>query len=85
MFLRGDIERCVRAVMDGEEQEAARARARARRGGGATPRARGVPGGSSDRSLDEFVEFLRGGSGADAGEKWKTLVREGSEAAASEM
>ncbi|EEE59737.1 hypothetical protein OsJ_12191 [Oryza sativa Japonica Group] len=86
MFLRGDIERCVRAVMDGEEQEAARARARgeARRWSDAA-RAAVSPGGSSDRSLDEFVEFLRGGSGADAGEKWKTLVWEGSEAAASEM
>ncbi|XP_052150733.1 indole-3-acetate beta-glucosyltransferase-like [Oryza glaberrima] len=86
MFLRGEIERCVRAVMDGEEQEAARARARgeARRWSDAA-RAAVSPGGSSDRSLDEFVEFLRGGSGAGAGEKWKALVREGSEAAASEM
>uniref|UniRef100_A0A0D9ZBW7 Glycosyltransferase n=1 Tax=Oryza glumipatula TaxID=40148 RepID=A0A0D9ZBW7_9ORYZ len=86
MFLRGEIERCVRAVMDGEEQEAARARARgeARRWSDAA-RAAVSPGGSSDRSLDEFVEFLRGGSGASAGEKWKALVREGSEAAASEM
>uniref|UniRef100_J3LRS5 Glycosyltransferase N-terminal domain-containing protein n=1 Tax=Oryza brachyantha TaxID=4533 RepID=J3LRS5_ORYBR len=40
---------------------------------------------ASDRSLDEFVEFVRAGAGADAGEKWKALVREGSEAAASEM
>uniref|UniRef100_A0A0D9VXQ6 Glycosyltransferase n=1 Tax=Leersia perrieri TaxID=77586 RepID=A0A0D9VXQ6_9ORYZ len=84
MFLRGEIERCVRAVMDGREDEeqgrAARVRDEARRWSGLA-RAAVAPGGSSDRSLDEFVDFLRGG----AGEKWKALVREGSEAAPPEM
>ncbi|KAF0913110.1 hypothetical protein E2562_020249 [Oryza meyeriana var. granulata] len=83
MFLRGEIERVVRAVMDGEQEgsaEDARARGEALRWSDAA-RAAVAPGGSSDRSLDEFVEFVRAG----AGEKWKALVREGSEAAASEM
>uniref|UniRef100_A0A0E0KHQ4 Uncharacterized protein n=1 Tax=Oryza punctata TaxID=4537 RepID=A0A0E0KHQ4_ORYPU len=87
MFLRGEIERCVRDVME-QEESAGRARSEAWRWSDAA-RAAVSPGGSSDRSLDEFVEFLRGGSGAgadaDAGEKWKALVREGSDAAASEM
>ncbi|XP_040377608.1 indole-3-acetate beta-glucosyltransferase-like [Oryza brachyantha] len=83
MFLRGEIERCVRAVMDGGELEGS-ADAGARRWSDSA-RAAVAAGGSSDRSLDEFVEFVRAGAGADAGEKWKALVREGSEAAASEM
>ncbi|KAL5217205.1 hypothetical protein ABZP36_017889 [Zizania latifolia] len=81
MFLRGEIERCVRAVMDEEQQGcAASARAGARRWRDAA-RAAVAPGGDSDRNLDEFVEFVRAG----AGDKWKALVREGSEAAASEV
>ena len=77
MFPRGEVERCVRAVM-GAGGAAAREAA-----GKWSVRARAAvaPGGSSDRSLDEFVEFERAG----AAEKWKALVLEGSEGAGSEM
>ncbi|KAG8062175.1 hypothetical protein GUJ93_ZPchr0003g17491 [Zizania palustris] len=83
MFLRGEIERCVRAVMDEEQQGcAASARAGARRWRDAA-RAAVAPGGDSDRNMDEFVEFVQ--AGACAGDKWKALVREGSDAVASEV
>ncbi|KAL6637643.1 hypothetical protein ACP70R_025215 [Stipagrostis hirtigluma subsp. patula] len=77
MFLRGEVERCVRAVMPdggGPEREAARRWRDA-------ARAAVAPGGSSDQSLDEFVEFVRAG----AAEKWKALVLEGSEPEGTEM
>lgn len=79
MFLRGEIERCVHAVMD-EDGSAASARAAARQWRDAA-RAAVAQGGSTDRNLDEFVEFVR----ASAGEKWKSLVLDGSEVAGSEM
>ncbi|GJN23669.1 hypothetical protein PR202_gb11335 [Eleusine coracana subsp. coracana] len=76
MFLRGEVERCVRAVMD--DGDAVREAAGKWRD---QARAAVAPGGSSDRSLDEFVEFVRAG----AAEKWKAMVLEGSEPAGSEM
>ena len=77
VFPRGEVERCVRAVMGGAAARAAAGKWRDR------ARAAVAPGGSSDRSLDEFVEFVRAGAGA--AEKWKALVLEGSEGAGSEM
>ncbi|WVZ60155.1 hypothetical protein U9M48_010211 [Paspalum notatum var. saurae] len=82
VFLRGEVERCVRAVMgEGERAPAAREAAGRWRD---KARAAAAPGGSSDRNLDEFVEFLRAGAAA-AGKNWKALVLDGSEAAGSEM
>ncbi|KAF7052131.1 hypothetical protein CFC21_060275 [Triticum aestivum] len=56
VFPRGEIEQCVRAVMEDEDGRAASARAAARR---LRDAARGVlaPGGSSDKKLGEFLEF----------------------------
>ncbi|RCV41380.1 hypothetical protein SETIT_9G131300v2 [Setaria italica] len=80
VFPRGEVERCVRAVMDeGEGAAAMRETAGKWRD---RARAAVAPGGSSDRSLDEFVEFVRAGAAA---EKWKALVLEGSEPEGSEM
>ncbi|KAK3149666.1 hypothetical protein QOZ80_3AG0220640 [Eleusine coracana subsp. coracana] len=79
MFLRGEVERCVRAVMD--DGEGARAVREAAGKWRDQARAAVAPGGSSDRSLDEFVEFVRAG----AAEKWKAMVLEGSKPAGSEM
>ncbi|KAJ1294073.1 hypothetical protein BS78_01G118400 [Paspalum vaginatum] len=76
MFLRGEVERCVRAVMDEGEKSASAARKAAGEWRDKA-RAAAAPGGSSDRNLDEFVEFLRAGA---AGKNWKALVLEGSEA-----
>ncbi|KQK13701.1 indole-3-acetate beta-glucosyltransferase [Brachypodium distachyon] len=61
MFLRGEIERCVRAVMGGGDHGAA-----ARRWSEAA-RAAVAAGGSSERNLEEFVEFVRANAGK---EKW---------------
>ncbi|KAK3149665.1 hypothetical protein QOZ80_3AG0220630 [Eleusine coracana subsp. coracana] len=59
MFLRGEVERCVRAVMDdGEGARAVRAAARKWRD---QARAAVAPGGSSDRNMDEFVKLVRAG------------------------
>ncbi|TVU45600.1 hypothetical protein EJB05_05090, partial [Eragrostis curvula] len=80
MFLRGEVERCVRAVMDGDGKGARAVREAAGKWRDKA-RAAVAPGGSSDRSMDEFVEFVRAG----AAEKWKALVLEGSEPAGSEM
>jgi UDP-glucose:(indol-3-yl)acetate beta-D-glucosyltransferase len=77
MFLRGEVERCLRAVMgDG-------ARAIREAAGKWRDKARSAvkPGGSSDRNMDEFVEFLRAGAAA----KWKALVMEVSEPAGAQM
>ena len=71
VFPRGEVERCVRTVMGGAAAREAAGKWRDR------ARAAVAPGGSSDRSLDEFVEFVRAG----AAEKWKVLVLEGSEGA----
>ena len=79
MFPRGEVERCVRAVMGAGGAAAREAEGKWRD----RARAAVAPGGSSDRSLDEFVEFVRAGAGA--AEKWKALVLEGSEGAGSEM
>ncbi|XP_062213305.1 indole-3-acetate beta-glucosyltransferase-like [Phragmites australis] len=79
MFLRGEVERCVRTVMDeGDGASAARKAAGKWR---EKARAAVAPGGSSDRNMDEFVEFVRAGTA----EKWKALVLEGSEPAGPEM
>jgi UDP-glucose:(indol-3-yl)acetate beta-D-glucosyltransferase len=80
LFPRGEVERCVRAVMDEGEGAAAMREA----AGKWRDRAHAAvaPGGSSDRSLDAFVEFVRAGAAA---EKWKALVLEGSEPEGSEM
>uniref|UniRef100_A0A453H4E5 Glycosyltransferase n=1 Tax=Aegilops tauschii subsp. strangulata TaxID=200361 RepID=A0A453H4E5_AEGTS len=59
VFPRGEIEQCVRAVMEDEDGRAA-----ARRWSEAA-RAAVAPGGSSDQNLEEFVNYLR----ASAGEK----------------
>ncbi|CAD6214102.1 unnamed protein product [Miscanthus lutarioriparius] len=68
MFLRGEVERCVRAVMDeGEEASAVRNAAGKWRDKACAAVA---AGGSSDRNLDEFVQFVRAG----AMEKCKALV-----------
>ncbi|TVU45599.1 hypothetical protein EJB05_05089, partial [Eragrostis curvula] len=72
MFLRGVVERCVRAVME-EGEEAAALREAARKWMDMA-RAAVAPGGSSDRNLDEFVEFVRAGSRRD-------IVIEGKETA----
>jgi len=68
MFLRGEVERCVRAVMD-EGEEASDVRNAA---GKWRDKARAVvaAGGSFDQNLDEFVQFVRAG----ATEKCKALV-----------
>ncbi|WVZ88454.1 hypothetical protein U9M48_034974, partial [Paspalum notatum var. saurae] len=66
LFLRGEVERCVRAVMDDDGDGEAAARRAARRWGDKAHAATAA-GGSSDRNLDEFVEFVRAG----AVEKWK--------------
>jgi UDP-glucose:(indol-3-yl)acetate beta-D-glucosyltransferase len=79
MFLRGEVERCVRAVTgDGDGARAIREAS-----GKWRDKARSAvkPGGSSDRNMDEFVEFLRAGAAA----KWKALVMEGSEPAGAQM
>ncbi|XP_037424321.1 indole-3-acetate beta-glucosyltransferase-like [Triticum dicoccoides] len=65
VFPRGEIEQCVRAVMEDEDGRAASARAAAARRWSEAARAAVVPGGSSDQNLDEFVDYLR----ASAGEK----------------
>ncbi|CAD6214104.1 unnamed protein product [Miscanthus lutarioriparius] len=72
MFLHGEVERCVRAVMDDGE---------AARKWRDMARAAVAPGDSSDRNLDEFVQFARAG----ATEKCKALVLKGGEVAGSEM
>ncbi|TVU45601.1 hypothetical protein EJB05_05091, partial [Eragrostis curvula] len=73
MFLRGEVERCVRAVMVGGGEASRKWRDKAC--------AAVAPGGSSDRSMDELVAFVRAG----AAEKRKALVLEGSEPAGAEM
>jgi UDP-glucose:(indol-3-yl)acetate beta-D-glucosyltransferase len=79
MFLRGEVERCVRAVMDdGEEASAVRKAVGTWRD---KARAAVAAGGSSDRNLDEFVQFVRAG----ATEKGKALVLKGGDVAGSEM
>jgi UDP-glucose:(indol-3-yl)acetate beta-D-glucosyltransferase len=77
IFLRDEIESCVHAVMD-DDGIAASAREAARRWSDAA-RAAVVPGGSSDRNLDEFVEFVR----ANADKNKKPLGLENSETRAS--
>ncbi|KAL6893685.1 hypothetical protein ACP4OV_007783 [Aristida adscensionis] len=80
VFPRGEVERCVRAVMPDGGGGAAPEREAARRWRDAA-RAAVAPGGSSDRSLDEFVGYVRAGAAA----KWKALVLEGTEHAGAEM
>ncbi|XP_044377512.1 indole-3-acetate beta-glucosyltransferase-like [Triticum aestivum] len=67
VFPRGEIEQCVRAVMEDEDGRAASARAArvAARRWSEAARAAVAPGGSSDQNLEEFVDYLR----ASAGEK----------------
>ncbi|XP_044372264.1 indole-3-acetate beta-glucosyltransferase-like [Triticum aestivum] len=65
VFPRGEIAQCVRAVMEDEDGRAASARAAAARRWSEAARAAVAPGGSSDKNLDEFVDYLR----ASAGEK----------------
>ncbi|CAL4926789.1 unnamed protein product [Urochloa decumbens] len=76
MFTRGEVERCVRAVMD----EGASAKREAAKKWREKARAAVAPGGSSDRNMDEFVEFMR----ADAADKSMALDLKGSEAAGFE-
>ncbi|KAM0895935.1 hypothetical protein ACQ4PT_023506 [Festuca glaucescens] len=57
IFLRDEIESCVHAVMNNHGGIVASAREAARRWSDAA-RAAVAPGGSSDRNLDEFVEFV---------------------------
>jgi UDP-glucose:(indol-3-yl)acetate beta-D-glucosyltransferase len=79
MFLHREVVRCVRAVMDeGEEGSAVRDAARKWRD---KARAAVAAGGSSDRNLDEFVQFVCAGGT----EKCKALVVKGGEVAGSEM
>uniref|UniRef100_A0A8I6WV80 Glycosyltransferase n=1 Tax=Hordeum vulgare subsp. vulgare TaxID=112509 RepID=A0A8I6WV80_HORVV len=56
VFPRGEIEQCVRAIMEDEDCRAASARAAARR---LSDEARAVlaPGGASDKKLGEFLEY----------------------------
>ncbi|XBI72346.1 hypothetical protein VPH35_066319 [Triticum aestivum] len=56
VFPRGEIEQCVRAVMEDEDGRAASARAAARRLGDAA-RVVIAPGGASDKKLGDFLEF----------------------------
>ena len=79
MFLHGEVERCVRTIMD-EGEEASDVRNAA---GKWRDKARAVvaAGGSFDQNLDEFVQFVRAG----ATEKCKALVLKGGEVAGSEM
>ncbi|CAN6298174.1 unnamed protein product [Urochloa humidicola] len=79
LFTRGEVERCVLAVMD--EDECAEAKREAAKKWREKARAAVAPGGSSDRNLDEFIEFVRAG----AVEKSMALVLEGIQAAGSEM
>ncbi|CAN6298175.1 unnamed protein product [Urochloa humidicola] len=79
LFKRGEVERCVRAIMD--EGDGAEAKREAARKWNEKARAAVAPGGSSDRNLDEFIEFVRAG----AVEKSMALVLEETQAAGSEM
>ncbi|CAO1943747.1 unnamed protein product [Urochloa humidicola] len=79
LFTRGEVERCVRAVMD--EGKGAAAKREAAREWREKARAAVAPGGSSDRNLDEFIEFVRAG----AVDKSMALVLEETQAAGSEM
>ncbi|CAL4943844.1 unnamed protein product [Urochloa decumbens] len=73
VFTRGEVDRCVRAAMD--EGEGAAAKREAARKWREKARAAVAPCGSSDRNLDEFVEFVR----ADAVDKSMALDLKGSE------
>ncbi|GJN23668.1 hypothetical protein PR202_gb11334 [Eleusine coracana subsp. coracana] len=60
MFLRGEVERCVQAVMDDGEGCASSLREAVGKWRDKA-RAAVAPGGSSDRNMDEFVKFVRVG------------------------
>ncbi|KAM0895937.1 hypothetical protein ACQ4PT_023508 [Festuca glaucescens] len=74
IFMRDEIASCVHAVMDDHGGIVASAREAARRWSDAACAAV-APGGSSDRNLDEFVEFVR----ANAGKNRKHLALENNE------